>query len=177
MATANPTQPIEPTWTHENIFTHPRVKPVKATEDAAIAAHAEHYKAVTEADAESRRLWSEATGGGTIPAMAAASWIAKAGMSKAQEILDRARAAELLSRETMEQAQQATKDAIATVLEGQLARQCRARAVALEAVYDTFDLPIMQTETLRHERAGQPIEGWVGLRTDYAARVRERFGA
>jgi hypothetical protein len=77
----------------------------------------------------------------------------------------------------MERAQQATRDVIADVTEPQLARQARARAVALEAVYDTFDPPLMKTETLRHEKAHRPIEGCVGMRTDYAARVRERFGS
>src|SRR5438067_10952719 len=97
-----------------------------------------------------------ATSGGSNPAAAAASWIAKAEMSAAQERLDRAKAAELLSREAMERARQATEDAIRTATEPQRARQCRARAAALETAYDTYDLPIIETAMLRHEKAERP---------------------
>jgi DNA polymerase III alpha subunit len=102
--------------------------------------------------------------------------VAYATLTPAQQRLDLALANELRLREAVENARQAVKDAIFTALQPQLARQAKARAAALELAYEIHDHLVAETEVAIHERGGRPIEGWVPLRGDYAARVRERFG-
>jgi len=166
----------EKIWTGATINDHPLVKPALAAENEAIAAHRIAYDVVNTAQADVDRLWTETQSGSANPAAAVAGLVARATLTSAEQRLDLAKADELRLREAMNDAQEATRHAIFAVLQPQLARQAKARAAALEAAYDTHDPLVAATEVLIHERAGRPIEGWVGMHGDYAARVRERFG-
>jgi hypothetical protein len=167
---------VEKVWTNSNIDTHPAVKVALTAQQDAEKALSTAYQKRTTLEQEMSVLWSRARPATTDPSTTVLSLEAQAAIEPVRRRWLEAQAVELRASAAAEHAREDTRTVIYKVLEPQLARQARARAAALEAVHDTHDRPVAATEVLIHERAHRPIEGWVGLHTDYAARVRERFG-